>query len=93
MNKMEGPTSKKTKKSTQEGEPQREHQVPKPRLAKRSISNKEREGPPERTRSLRSISNKESGGLHERTPSLRSISNKESGGLPERTPSLRSIIK
>jgi hypothetical protein len=29
-NKMEGPTSKKTKKTTKEGEPQGEHQVPKP---------------------------------------------------------------
>jgi hypothetical protein len=72
-------------------ESQREHQVPEPPLAKRSISNKESGGLRERTPSLRSISNKESGGLHERTPSLRSISNKEREGPPERTPSLRII--
>jgi hypothetical protein len=42
---MGGPTSKKTKKTTQEGEPQREHQVPKPPLVARG-------GPPERTPSL-----------------------------------------
>jgi hypothetical protein len=36
------------KRTTQEGEPQREHKVPKPLLIARSISNKERGRPPER---------------------------------------------
>jgi hypothetical protein len=34
--------SKKTKKTTKEGEPQGEHQVPKPALITRSISNKKK---------------------------------------------------
>jgi len=45
---MEGPTSKNTNETTQEGEPQGEHQVPKLPLVVRSISNKERGGPSER---------------------------------------------
>jgi hypothetical protein len=48
---MEGPTSKKTKEP--KGEPQGEHQVPKPPLVARSISNKERGGPLERTPTLK----------------------------------------
>jgi len=49
---MEGPTSKKTKKATKEGKPYNEHQVPKPLLVTRNISNKERGGPPRKTPSL-----------------------------------------
>ncbi len=51
-NKMEGPMSKKTKKTTKEGGPYKEHQVLKPLFVVRSISNKERGGPLERTPSL-----------------------------------------
>jgi hypothetical protein len=40
------------KRTTQEGEPQREHEVLEPPLVMRSISNRERGGPPERTPSL-----------------------------------------
>jgi hypothetical protein len=49
---MEGPMSKKTKKPPKKVEPQREHQVPEPPPIAKSISNKEREGPFERTPSL-----------------------------------------
>jgi hypothetical protein len=50
---MEGPTPKKTIESPlKKSEPQGEHQVPEPPLVMRSISNKERRGPPERTLSL-----------------------------------------
>jgi hypothetical protein len=41
-----------TERTTQKGEPQREHQVPEPPLVARSISNKERERPLEMTFSL-----------------------------------------
>jgi len=40
------------KRTTQEGEPQKEHQLPEPPPIARSISNKERGGPLERTPSL-----------------------------------------
>jgi hypothetical protein len=40
------------KRTTQEGEPQREHEVLEPPLVIRSISNRKRGGPPERTPSL-----------------------------------------
>jgi len=49
-NKMEGPMSKKIKKKRDES--QREHQVLEPPLVKRSISNKERGGPFEKTPNL-----------------------------------------
>jgi hypothetical protein len=42
---MEGLMSKKTKRTTKEGEPHKEHQVLKPLLVARSISNKERDLP------------------------------------------------
>jgi hypothetical protein len=41
------------KRTTQEGEPQKEHQVPEPPLVTRSISNTERGRPLERTPSLK----------------------------------------
>jgi hypothetical protein len=42
-NKMEGLMSKKTKKTTKEGEPHKEHQVLKSLPIVRSISNKEKD--------------------------------------------------
>ncbi len=41
------------KRTTQEGEPQKEHQVPEPPLVTRSISNKERGRPLERMPTLK----------------------------------------
>jgi hypothetical protein len=41
------------KRTTQEGKPQKEHQLPEPLPIARSISNKERGGPLERTPSLK----------------------------------------
>ncbi len=46
----------KDKKSTKKGEPQREHQVLEPLLVTRSISNKERGGPLERTPNIEGLS-------------------------------------
>ncbi len=51
--KWKDPNLRKQKKITKEGEPQGEHQVPKPPLVARSISNKEREGLLERTLNLK----------------------------------------
>jgi hypothetical protein len=42
-NKMEGLMSKKTKKTTKEGKSHKEHQVLKPLLVARNISNKKRD--------------------------------------------------
>jgi hypothetical protein len=53
-NKMEGPIFKN--KTTKEGKSQREHQVLEPPHVVKSISNKVKRGPPERTPTLEELS-------------------------------------